>query len=40
VLPSNWRALTLRNVQFRGKHLDIRIERDASGKVYLTRMPH
>jgi protein-glucosylgalactosylhydroxylysine glucosidase len=40
VLPSNWRALTLRNVQFRGKHLDVRIERDASGKVHLARTPH
>jgi protein-glucosylgalactosylhydroxylysine glucosidase len=37
VLPTTWNALTFRNVQFRGKHLDVRIERDASGKVRLTR---
>jgi len=40
VLPATWSALTLRNVQFRGKRLDIRIERDASGKARLTRKPH
>jgi trehalose/maltose hydrolase-like predicted phosphorylase len=40
VLPSHWSALTLKNVQFRGQHLDIRIERDASGNVHLTRKPH
>ena len=40
VLPASWYALTLHNVQFRGQHLDIRIERDASGKVRLTRKPH
>ena len=40
VLPSSWNALTLRNVQFRGQRLDIRVERDAGGKVRLTRKPH
>jgi protein-glucosylgalactosylhydroxylysine glucosidase len=40
VLPATWNALTLRNVQWRGQHLDIRIERDAGGKVRLTRKPH
>src|SRR3569833_2779542 len=40
VLPATWSALTLRNVQFRGKRLDIRIERDAGGKARLTRTPH
>jgi hypothetical protein len=40
VLPATWKALTLRNVQFRGQHLDIRIERDAGGKAWLKRKPH
>jgi len=40
ILPASWSGLTLHNVQFRGQHLDIRIERDASGKVHLTRKPH
>jgi trehalose/maltose hydrolase-like predicted phosphorylase len=40
VLPATWSALTLRNVQFRGQRLDIRIERDAGGKARLTRKLH
>jgi trehalose/maltose hydrolase-like predicted phosphorylase len=40
VLPATWSALTLRNIQIGGQHLDIRIERDASGRVHLTRRPH
>jgi len=37
VLPATWNALTFRNVQFRGKHMNIRIERDANGRARLTR---
>jgi protein-glucosylgalactosylhydroxylysine glucosidase len=40
VLPDAWRSLTLRNVVFRGRRLDIRIVRDADGVVRLTRQPH
>jgi protein-glucosylgalactosylhydroxylysine glucosidase len=36
-LPPNWKSLTLKNITFRGKHYDIRVERDASGKAKLTR---
>jgi trehalose/maltose hydrolase-like predicted phosphorylase len=37
VLPEQWHALTLRNVSFRGKHMDIRVARDATGAVRLSR---
>jgi trehalose/maltose hydrolase-like predicted phosphorylase len=37
VLPPSWKSLTLRHVSFRGKHFDVVIGRDASGKVVLTR---
>jgi protein-glucosylgalactosylhydroxylysine glucosidase len=37
VLPTGWTAVTLRNVQFRGKRMNIRIKRDANGKARLTR---
>jgi protein-glucosylgalactosylhydroxylysine glucosidase len=37
VLPPGWKSLTLRRVTFRGKHYDIRIDRDADGKAKLTR---
>ena len=40
VLPAGWRSLTLRNLQFRGKQIDIHLERDASGEVRLTRQVH
>jgi hypothetical protein len=40
VLPEGWSSMTLRNVSFRGQHLDIRIARDASGTVRLTRQVH
>ncbi|MFC5743901.1 glycosyl hydrolase family 95 catalytic domain-containing protein [Dyella tabacisoli] len=36
-LPPAWRALTLKHISFRGKHYDIHIERNASGKAVLTR---
>ncbi|WP_449421682.1 glycosyl hydrolase family 65 protein, partial [Rhodanobacter lindaniclasticus] len=39
VLPPTWRSLTLKNIAFRGKHYDIRIDRDADGQVRLTREP-
>ena len=35
VLPPTWSAVTLKNVSFRGKHYDIRVDRDAAGKVRL-----
>lgn len=36
-LPPGWKAMTLRNVQFRGQHLDIRIARSADGAVHVIR---
>ncbi len=39
VLPANWRALTLKAVAVRGQRYDIVIDRDAAGKVRLTRRP-
>jgi trehalose/maltose hydrolase-like predicted phosphorylase len=39
VLPSKWKSLTLTNVTFRGKHYDITVDRDASGKPRLQRHP-
>jgi cellobiose phosphorylase len=40
VLPASWSSLTLRNIAFRGQHLDIRVARDAAGTVRLTRQAH
>ncbi len=40
VLPAGWNSVTLRNVTFRGQHLDIRIARDTSGVVRLRRQLH
>jgi hypothetical protein len=37
VLPPNWKSVTLRNVEFRGKRYDITVERDAAGKAKLVR---
>ncbi len=37
VLPDAWKSLTLKNVTFRGQRYDIVVNRDASGKVRLTR---
>jgi trehalose/maltose hydrolase-like predicted phosphorylase len=37
VLPPEWKAMTLKNIEFRGRRYDIVIDRDASGKVRLTR---
>ncbi|HXE65534.1 MAG TPA: glycoside hydrolase family 65 protein [Rhodanobacteraceae bacterium] len=39
LLPSGWKSLTLTNVSFRGKHFDITVDRDASGKPRLQRTP-
>lgn len=36
-LPSQWKSVTLKHIAFRGKHYDITIDRDASGKAKLTR---
>jgi protein-glucosylgalactosylhydroxylysine glucosidase len=40
LLPAGWKTLTLHNVRFRGQRMDIRIERNASGAVRLTRVLH
>ncbi len=37
VLPPKWNSVTLKNIAFRGKHYDIRIDRDAAGKTKLER---
>jgi len=37
VLPDAWKSLTLNNVTFRGQRYDIVVNRDAGGKVRLTR---
>ena len=39
VLPSGWKSLALTNVTFRGRHYDITVDRDASGKPRLHREP-
>jgi trehalose/maltose hydrolase-like predicted phosphorylase len=40
VLPASWNSLTLRNVKFRGQRMDVRIARDSTGVVRLTRDVH
>ncbi|HEY1873342.1 MAG TPA: glycosyl hydrolase family 65 protein [Steroidobacteraceae bacterium] len=40
LLPPGWKSLTLQNLRFRGRRLDIRIERNAAGAVRLTRALH
>jgi protein-glucosylgalactosylhydroxylysine glucosidase len=40
VLPATWNSLTLRNVKFRGQRMDVRITRDSTGVVRLTRDVH
>jgi trehalose/maltose hydrolase-like predicted phosphorylase len=37
VLPPTWKSVTLKNLSFRGKHYDIRVDRDASGNARLQR---
>jgi len=39
VLPDKWNSVTLKNVAFRGQRYDIAVNRDAAGKVRLTRTP-
>ncbi|HET7931078.1 MAG TPA: glycoside hydrolase family 65 protein [Rhodanobacteraceae bacterium] len=38
-LPPGWKAVTLKDITFRGKHFDVRIERGADGKTLLRRTP-
>ena len=37
VLPPEWKSMTLRNIAFRGQRFDIKIDRDAHGRVKVTR---
>ena len=37
LLPPAWKSMTLAHVLFRGRRYDIRVDRDAAGKVRLTR---
>ncbi|HSZ10488.1 MAG TPA: glycosyl hydrolase family 65 protein [Steroidobacteraceae bacterium] len=37
LLPPQWKSMTLENIAFRGKRYDITIDRDAGGRVKLTR---
>jgi len=37
VLPPKWNSVTLKNISFRGKHFDIKVDRDAAGKARLQR---
>ena len=37
VLPPEWKSMTLKDIAFRGRHYDITIDRDANGRVRLTR---
>jgi protein-glucosylgalactosylhydroxylysine glucosidase len=37
VLPAEWKSMTLKNLAFRGQHFDIVIDRDAAGRLRLTR---
>ncbi|RAP59490.1 glycoside hydrolase family 65 protein [Oleiagrimonas sp. MCCC 1A03011] len=39
VLPPSWKAMTLRNVDYRGRRYDIVVDRDASGHVRLRGLP-
>ncbi len=40
VLPRDWRSLTLRDVIFRGRHMDIRVTRGPSGAARLSVTDH
>jgi trehalose/maltose hydrolase-like predicted phosphorylase len=37
LLPPQWKSMTLKNIAFRGRRYDITIDRDAGGRVKLTR---
>jgi protein-glucosylgalactosylhydroxylysine glucosidase len=39
ILPAEWRSMTLKDATIRGEHYDFIINRDAAGKVRLTRKP-
>jgi protein-glucosylgalactosylhydroxylysine glucosidase len=39
VLPPEWKSMTLQDIAFRGQRYDITIDRDASGRLELTRKP-
>jgi trehalose/maltose hydrolase-like predicted phosphorylase len=39
ILPPDWKSVTLKDINFRGKHYDITIGRGANGNVSLTRKP-
>jgi len=39
MLPSGWRRFTLKNVSFRGEHMDVTVEPDAQDKPRLLRRP-
>src|ERR1700684_4488528 len=37
LLPAAWQSMTLTHLMFRGRRYDVRVDRDAAGKVRLTR---
>lgn len=37
LLPPAWKSMTLEHIMFRGRRYDVRVDRDAGGKVRLTR---
>jgi hypothetical protein len=37
VLPAEWKSMTLKGVAFRGQRYDIVVDRDAAGRIRLTR---
>ena len=37
VLPPQWKSMVLKNITFRGQRYDVTLDRDASGRVRLTR---
>jgi protein-glucosylgalactosylhydroxylysine glucosidase len=37
VLPPEWKSMTLKGITFRGQRYDVTVDRDASGRVKLTR---
>ncbi len=39
LLPDGWHSLTLQDITFRGRHYDIVVARDPTGRVQLTRHP-
>jgi trehalose/maltose hydrolase-like predicted phosphorylase len=39
VLPPEWKSMTLKGISFRGRRYDITVDRDAGGRVRLTRKP-